>query len=101
MSEPLFLFTEQCTDSGYFGLCRACGKTDGCINVGREHFFVCETHRTYWHIGSNLFSGWREEDANVWQQNVVTLSTYAEIRPIFPIDLELSKSDLEPEECPF
>jgi hypothetical protein len=48
-------------DTGYFGLCPTCHKTDGYLNVGRSHWFVCDEHRTKWCAGANLFSSWREE----------------------------------------
>jgi len=46
----------------YFGACPVCGESDGCLNLGRDHWFYCDQHRTRWWIGSNLFSGWRDED---------------------------------------
>ena len=42
-----------------FGNCPQCHKTNGCYSVGRDHWYVCHTHRTKWYIGSNLFSCWR------------------------------------------
>src|SRR5690348_17591745 len=48
-------------ETPYFGGCPYCHKTDGYINVGREHWFVCDQHQTKWRIGENLFSSWREE----------------------------------------
>jgi hypothetical protein len=46
---------------GYFGLCPTCHKTDGYINVGRSHWFLCDEHKVKWLIGANLFSSWRHE----------------------------------------
>jgi hypothetical protein len=31
-------------------------------NFGRDHWLVCVRDKVRWYIGSNLFSGWREED---------------------------------------
>jgi len=45
----------------YFGGCAHCGKTDGYVNYGRDHWFVCDAHRVRWYAGSNLFSSWRED----------------------------------------
>jgi hypothetical protein len=42
-----------------FGGCPTCHETDGFLNIGRDHWFVCHRHRVKWHVGSNLFSGWR------------------------------------------
>ncbi len=43
----------------YFGVCPECGETDGCLNVGPDHWFVCHTHKTKWRGGSDLFAAWR------------------------------------------
>lgn len=45
----------------YFGVCPACGYTDGYINIGRGHWFYCVVHKVRWFVGSNLFSDWRHE----------------------------------------
>jgi hypothetical protein len=44
-----------------FGGCPHCGKQDGLFNVGRAHWFVCHEHRVRWHVGHNLFSGWKDQ----------------------------------------
>ena len=44
----------------YFGACPSCGRTDGYLNDGSDHWFVCVEHRIKWQLGTNLFSGWRE-----------------------------------------
>lgn len=61
----------------YFGTCPECHKSDGFLNVGRLHFGRCETHRTYWAIGSNLFSGWRDEDPATWRENAERLEHFS------------------------
>lgn len=38
---------------GYWGLCPICKKTHGYVNIGRNHWSICEKHRTRWWIGSN------------------------------------------------
>lgn len=53
----------------YFGGCPYCGNNDGFVNVERCHWFVCHAHKTTWLYGVNLFSGWRDEDDEVWQHN--------------------------------
>ena len=60
MSAPLETDAEQ-TNDGYFGLCPVCHRTDGYINIRRGHWFYCKEHRTFWYIGSNLFSSWKDE----------------------------------------
>jgi hypothetical protein len=49
------------TTDHHFGACPQCGNNDGFYNAGRSHWFVCHEHRTRWWVGSNLFSGWKEE----------------------------------------
>jgi hypothetical protein len=67
--------------NGYFGLCPTCGQTDGYLNINRDHYFVCHEHKLRWLVGSNLFSTWRDEEPEVWQQNKALLSGYREIEP--------------------
>ena len=66
----------------YFGGCPECGTNDGYLNVGREHWFVCDKHKTKWWIGSNLFSSWMEETEEEWQRNKIKLADYREVEPI-------------------
>ncbi len=47
--------------SEYFGACPTCHKTDGYVNVGNDHWFICKQHRAKWCIGANLFSSAMEE----------------------------------------
>ena len=51
--------TNQTIGNEYFGVCPQCHKNDGCINVGRSHWFYCKEHRVKWCVGANLFSSWR------------------------------------------
>jgi hypothetical protein len=39
------------------------------LNLGRQHYGICESHNYSWHIGENLYSGWREEDPRSWADN--------------------------------
>lgn len=47
--------------NSHFGLCPMCKRTDGFLNAGRGHWFVCHEHRVRWFVGSNLCSAWRDE----------------------------------------
>jgi hypothetical protein len=73
---------EKSYDS-YFGGCPQCGGTHGCMNIGRDHWFVCDDHKTKWLVGSNLFSSWREENEETWRQNAQRLADYVQV-PIGP-----------------
>lgn len=65
------------------GLCPECHAEPEILNVGRNHHGVCHTHKLYWLIGSNLFSGWRDEDPATWKSNELVLDTYKEANPFF------------------
>ena len=66
----------------YFGGCPECGKNDGCLNIGRSHWFICHEHKKRWPVGSNLFSGWKEETQEEWLRNEKLLLTYEEVEPL-------------------
>jgi hypothetical protein len=55
---------DQCDvpmQDSYFGVCPTCHKTDGYMNIGKGHWFICKEHRVTWFIGANLFSSWQYE----------------------------------------
>ncbi len=71
------------TTDAYFGGCPYCGANDGHMNVGREHWFVCNRHKTKWRVGSNLFSAWKDEDPAVCTRNEYRLENYMEVEPTY------------------
>jgi hypothetical protein len=78
--EPMKLQEEP----DYFGGCPFCGSNDGYLNVGAAHWFICEEHKTKWCAGMNLFSGWRDEDEDLWIRNHETLAGCAKVAPLMP-----------------
>jgi len=74
------------TGEGYFGLCPECGKTDGYVSVGCDHWFICEAHRTRWPIGANLFSSYLYETEEEQRQICERLGffEFREVEPIYP-----------------
>jgi hypothetical protein len=68
-------------ENGYWGLCPECHRTDGCLNIGGNHWFFCEQHRTRWCVGWNLFSAWRDEPESVHKENAEKLAAFKEVRP--------------------
>lgn len=68
--------TSECS-----GGCPECGDSDGCLNVGREHWGVCHQHRTKWWVGSDLFSSWREESSEQHEANARLLESYHLVEP--------------------
>ena len=69
----------RAAEDNYFGSCSVCGDYDECLNVKRDHHFVCHQHKKRWWIGSNLFSGWRDETEEKWERNAQLLEHYVEI----------------------
>lgn len=76
---------KEVTTAEYFGGCPKCGKTDGYMNVGPNHWSICDEHKTSWCIGSNLFSGWRDETEHDFERNAKRLKAeYTVVEPIYP-----------------
>ncbi len=61
-----------------FGLCPVCSNDPDILNVGRNHIAVCHAHKVFWLVGSNLFSGWRNDEPDTWKANKKLLATYRE-----------------------
>ena len=82
MGEVVELFPQKVTTDEYFGGCPECGKCDGFLNVERNHWAVCDTHKTTWPIGANLFSSWHYETKADWERNVAVLRGYSVVTPV-------------------
>jgi hypothetical protein len=80
--------SEQSEPDGnaYFGLCPVCHKSDGYLNVGREHYFYCAEHKVRWWAGSNLFSSWRYETEGEQRRKYdeVGMAHFANVEPYSP-----------------
>jgi hypothetical protein len=70
-----------------FGGCPVCGKVTEWLNVGPEHWCICDDDLTKWRIGLNLFSAWREETREQWLANEEKLRGYLEVQPMPPSGL--------------
>jgi hypothetical protein len=75
------------TTDEYFGGCPVCGRVDRLLNVGADHWFVCDADLTRWWIGTNLFSTWREDTPETWARNADDLRGFVEVKPVYPPDL--------------
>jgi len=73
------------TTDAYFGGCPQCGDCLS-VNVHKSHYGICEAHKVFWPIGSNLFSSWRHEDESIWRKNAALLQGFTEVKPIYPPD---------------
>lgn len=69
------------SDDAYFGTCPQCGKSDGFMNDGADHWGVCVAHGVKWYVGSNLFSGWRDEPEEQRERNRARLATLTDCSP--------------------
>jgi len=49
------------------------------FNIGRGHWVACDRCKTYIHVGSNLMSNWRQENAEVWKENRHSIRGYREV----------------------
>lgn len=72
-------------NDNYFGLCPHCHKTDGWLNIGKEHWLYCVAHRVKWTPGTNLFSSWRNEteDQQRARYEALDFGNYQEVKPYF------------------
>jgi hypothetical protein len=84
-------FTKECkerlrqpevssTDEHYFGHCPHMEHDNHYLNIGRDHWMVCDECRLKWHIGENLFSSWRTQTEAEWQANAEQIKDYTEAR---------------------
>jgi hypothetical protein len=64
-----------------FGLCPHCGGSDGYLNVGAYHWFVCDQHMTRWQTKSHCLP-WEHETRVIWEANADKLETYTAVEPI-------------------
>jgi hypothetical protein len=75
-------FPDAIVVDSYFGGCPECGKTDGFLDIGGNHWFVCHAHKKRWSPGSNLFSSWKEETEAQWEANAALLDGYDKTEPL-------------------
>ena len=76
----------EVTTDNYFGGCPQCGE-GSYVNVHKDHYNICDKHKVYWYIGSNLFSSWQEENEEIWNSNATLLEGFQEVKPIYPKNL--------------
>jgi len=70
-------------DPETFGGCPVCGKNDGYLNNGCDHWFYCEAHKIRWCFGENLFSSWKYETEEDFRRTRELLADY-EVAPCKP-----------------
>jgi hypothetical protein len=50
------------------------------FNIERGHYVACDECKNYIFVGSNLMSGWRQENRDIWQSNYDSVKGYKFIR---------------------
>lgn len=70
------------------GCCPACGKSDGFVNLGKEHWFICREHKMKWFGGSDLIEDWKDQTIAQALSVKALLEGYTEVVPFR--DMELS-----------
>ena len=64
-----------------YGLCPQCLASDGYLNVGAYHFFVCDLHMVRWQTTAHVLD-WEHEDRAKWEANADKLEAYKEVEPV-------------------
>jgi ribosomal protein L37AE/L43A len=66
------------TEDEHFA-CPQCKKPGECRNVYKTHWFFCKDCGIKWVEGINLFSSWRYETPEMWQENELFLDRFKTI----------------------
>lgn len=74
------------------GSCPTCGKNDGFVNLGKEHWFICREHKMKWFGGSNLFEGWKDQTIAQSLSVEALLEGYTEVLPQQAIEEDQKQS---------
>ncbi len=62
--------------------CPACGKNNGYLNAGAQHWAICKEHKLKWLIGEHLFEGWENQTIAQYEATLILLKHYKEISPV-------------------
>ena len=73
---PEIQYTMRC------GACPDCGRSDGFLNLGKEHWFICREHKNKWLGGYNLFESWKDQTVAQTQGIEALLASYKEVLPL-------------------
>jgi hypothetical protein len=72
------------TQEQVFGECPICKGNDGFLVVGNESWLICETHKTKWYAGEDLFPDFAGKNQERWEANRLRLLDYCEVEPYQP-----------------
>ena len=62
--------------------CPICGKNDGYMNAGAQHWAICREHKLKWLIGEHVFDGWENQTIAQFEATLILLKHYREISPV-------------------
>ncbi len=73
-----------------FGTCPVCHTNAGYLNLGNDHWFVCNEHKTKWVVGANLFSSSMDEteEQQKAEQEEIGFADYKVVEPHYGVDPE-------------
>lgn len=66
------------------GGCPVCGKNDGYLNLGSQHWFICRDHKMKWLVGDNLFDSWMNQTVSQHLTAERLLDGYREVTSFKP-----------------
>jgi hypothetical protein len=58
--------------------CPSCGEAGELVNVASSHWGICNECELKWHIGTNLFSSWRDQTEKDWKRSARLLAKYSD-----------------------
>jgi hypothetical protein len=64
--------------------CPRCDGESVCLNIGPNHWCICEKCKVRWPVGGNLFSCWQYETEADWRRNAEILRQYTPARDETP-----------------
>ncbi len=60
----------------YFGACPCLREDIKFFNVGSAHWLYCDECKVRWCVGENSFSKWKDEDEEIWKNNMQKYGEY-------------------------
>ncbi|MEM6461662.1 MAG: hypothetical protein AAF724_07090 [Pseudomonadota bacterium] len=66
-----------------FGACPECGKSNGFLAIGPDHWGVCHRHGVKWSFVCDDLEGWKDQSDIERHQVSLLLAAYVEVQPVF------------------
>ncbi len=71
----------QLVSKEHFGACPACGNRGWVAHVGPDYWFLCDTHKTRWFLGSALNRNWEVQTDGEKAELMRDVAGYREVEP--------------------